>query len=141
EPVALDGRAVGRVAARPLRSHVDVPGVDNSQMDGFAVASADLAGPGAAVTLPLGPTIAAGDAPGRLGPGQARPIMTGAPLPDGAVIMVPVEASAQGRYDSDGEGGEGGRAEGEGAHATHGKAPATVTVRRTDAATGRIAHP
>ena len=46
------------VAARPLRSHVDVPGVDNSQMDGFALASADLAGPGAAVTLPLGPTIA-----------------------------------------------------------------------------------
>ena len=79
EPVALDGRAVGRVAAKPLRSHVDVPGVDNSQMDGFAVASADLAGPDAAVTLPLGPTIAAGDAPGRLGPGQARPIMTGAP--------------------------------------------------------------
>src|SRR5690606_38979533 len=138
EPVALDGRAVGRVAARPLRSHVDVPGVDNSQMDGFAVASADLAGPGAAVTLPLGPTIAAGDAPGRLGPGQARPIMTGAPLPDGADLVVPVEESAQGRFDSDGEGAEGGGAGGEGAHAAHGKDPATVTLTPADAAPGRF---
>lgn len=138
EPVALDGRAVGRVAARPLRSHVDVPGVDNSQMDGFAVASADLAGPGAAVTLPLGPTIAAGDAPGRLGPGQARPIMTGAPLPDGADLVVPVEESAQGRFDSDGAGAEGGGAGGEGAHAAHGTDPATVTLTPADAAPGRF---
>ena len=29
EVIALDGRAVGRIAARPQRALVDVPGVDN----------------------------------------------------------------------------------------------------------------
>ena len=99
EVVPLDGHAVGRVAVTGQRSRVDVPGLDNSQMDGFALAAADLAGTGEAVTLPLGPTIAAGDAPGTLAPGTARPIMTGAPIPAGADLVVPVEESAAGRFD------------------------------------------
>ncbi|WP_241237281.1 gephyrin-like molybdotransferase Glp [Brachybacterium saurashtrense] len=100
EVIALAGRAVGRVAASPLRALVDVPGVDNSQMDGFAVASTDLADLGAesVLDLPLGPTIAAGDAPSALAGGTARPIMTGAPLPDGADLVIPVEESADGRF-------------------------------------------
>src|SRR5699024_301304 len=99
EVVPLDGHAVGRVAVTGQRSRVDVPGLDNSQMDGFALAATDLAGTGEAVTLPLGPTIAAGDAPGTLAPGTARPIMTGAPIPAGAGLVVPVEESAAGRFD------------------------------------------
>lgn len=98
EVIALDGAAAGRVAVAEQRARVDVPGHDNSQMDGFALAAADLAGAGAAVTLPLGGMIAAGDAPGTLEPGTARPIMTGAPIPAGADLVIPVEESDPGRF-------------------------------------------
>jgi molybdopterin molybdotransferase len=91
ETVALDGAAVGRVAASGMRSRVD----------GYAVAAGDLAGDGARVSLPLGGMIAAGDAPGVLEPGTARPIMTGAPVPEGADLVVPVEESAAGRFGAD----------------------------------------
>ena len=98
EVIALDGAASGRVAARSLRALVDVPGLDDSQMDGYAVAAQDLAVDGAEVTLPLGPMIAAGSAPSTLAPGTARPIMTGAALPAGAELVIPVEESAPGCF-------------------------------------------
>ena len=98
EVIPLDGGAAGRIAHAEQRALVDLPGHDDSQMDGFAVSSADLAGDGTEVTLPLGLTIAAGDPPGELTPGTARPIMTGAPLPAGADLVLPVEESAQGRF-------------------------------------------
>jgi molybdopterin molybdotransferase len=98
EAIPLDGRAAGRMAVTEQRARVDVPGHDNAQMDGYALAAADLAAAGAAVTLPRGPMIAAGDAPGTLAPGTARPIMTGAPLPAGADLVVPVEESGEGRF-------------------------------------------
>ena len=122
EVVPLDGRAAGRVAATAQRSRVDVPGLDNSQMDGFALAAADLAGAGEAATLPLGPMIAAGDAPDALAPGTARPIMTGAPIPAGADLVVPVEESAAGRFDPAGGG----------------DAAAEVTLVPTSVASGRF---
>src|SRR5699024_5312415 len=122
EVVPLDGRAAGRVAATAQRSRVDVPGLDNSQLDGFALAAADLAGPGEAATLPLGPMIAAGDAPAALAPGTARPIMTGAPIPAGADLVVPVEESAAGRFDPAGGG----------------DAAAEVTLVPTSVASGRF---
>ena len=43
ERVALD-EALGRVLAEPVRSADDVPGFDNSAMDGYAVAAADTTG-------------------------------------------------------------------------------------------------
>lgn len=95
----VTGAAVGRVAAADRRAVVDVPGHDNSQMDGYAVTAADLSAAGAAVTLSLGPPIAAGDGPGRLLPHAARPIMTGAPVPDGADAIIPVEESAAGTFE------------------------------------------
>ena len=98
EVIPLDGGAAGRIAHAEQRALVDLPGHDDSQMDGFAVSTVDLSGDGAEVTLPLGPTIAAGDPPGELTPGTARPIMTGAPLPAGADLVLPVEESAQGRF-------------------------------------------
>lgn len=101
EVLPLDGRAAGRVAIAEQRSRVDVPGHDNSQMDGYALAAADLAGADQEVSMPLGPMIAAGDAPGTLEPGTARPIMTGAPIPAGADLVVPVEESGPGRFTPD----------------------------------------
>lgn len=97
-PVPLGAAALGRVAAQELRSPLDVPAADVSQMDGYAVRAADLPSPGEEVTLPLGSMIAAGDLPGELAPGTARAIMTGAPVPAGADLVVPVEESAAGRF-------------------------------------------
>ena len=104
----VSGAAVGRIAAGDSRARVDVPGHDNSQMDGFAVAAADLPESGA-IILPAGAAIAAGDAPGELAPGTTRPIMTGAPVPAGADAVVPVEESAAGAFDGPGraDGGDG----------------------------------
>ena len=108
EVLPLGALAVGRVARVDARSRVDVPGHDNSQMDGYAVCTAHLE---AALTadgsaaMPRGPMIAAGDAPGTLHAGTARPIMTGAPIPQGADAVIPVEESAAGRFES-GRGGE-----------------------------------
>lgn len=86
------GAATGRTLAADLVAPIDLPGFDNSQMDGFAVHSADLRE--VPITLPIGATIAAGDGhPARLPAGTATKIMTGAPLPDGADAVVPVEAT------------------------------------------------
>lgn len=84
-----------RVLARDVTSPVHVPPVANSQMDGFALNVASLAGTpdGTSITLPLGPLIAAGAAPSMLEAGTARPIMTGAPIPAGANAVIPVEAT------------------------------------------------
>lgn len=100
ERAPLGPSLLGRVVTEDVRARVDVPAADNSQMDGFALRAADLvtAGDGG-IELPLGPPIAAGDPPGTLAPGTARPIMTGAPIPAGADLVVPVEESAPGRFD------------------------------------------
>lgn len=84
-------RAAGRLLARPLHSPEDVPSGPVSAMDGFAVRSGDLSGT-AAVELPV-----VADLPARpgevapLAPGTAVRIMTGAPVPQGADLVVPVE--------------------------------------------------
>ena len=90
----------GRVISRRLTARTPVPGFDNSQMDGYAVRAADLADAtaGHPVTLPLGRATAAGDAPLRHEPGTASPIMTGAPVPEGADAVVPVEETHPPRF-------------------------------------------
>ena len=90
------GDALGLVLAADVTAAVDLPGFDNSAMDGYAVRAADLAGaaPGSPLTLPVDDDIAAGDTVAHvLAPGRALRIMTGAPLPDGADAVVPVEAT------------------------------------------------
>jgi molybdopterin molybdotransferase len=89
ERVPLE-RARGRVSAVPVLAPVDLPLFRNSQMDGFAVRSADL------VSLPsvleIGETIAAApSSPSAIRPGTAARIMTGAVVPEGADCVVPVE--------------------------------------------------
>ncbi|MET1133767.1 MAG: gephyrin-like molybdotransferase Glp [Aeromicrobium sp.] len=92
-------KLTGRLAA-PAVARLDVPGFDNSQMDGFAVHAADLARADIApVTLPTVAHVVAGDArPPRLDPGSVAPIMTGAPIPLGADAVVPVERTGPGDF-------------------------------------------
>jgi molybdopterin molybdotransferase len=79
--------ALGRVSAETVLSPVDLPLFRNSQMDGFAVRADEVPG-----TLPIVGTIAArAGSPAPLEPGTAVRIMTGAPVPDGATAIVPVE--------------------------------------------------
>ncbi|BAU46806.1 molybdopterin biosynthesis protein MoeA [Sulfurifustis variabilis] len=85
ETVTLD-RASGRYLAEAARARVDHPAFDNSAMDGYALRAADLAGAG--FVLPVRGASSCGDAPGRLDPGAAMRIFTGAPLPEGADTIV-----------------------------------------------------
>ncbi|WP_308465534.1 molybdopterin molybdotransferase MoeA [Rathayibacter soli] len=84
-----------RVLARDVAAALALPPFDNSQMDGYAVRAAELAGaaPETSVRIRVGMTIAAGDPVGVLAPGTAAPIMTGAPIPAGADAIVPIERS------------------------------------------------
>lgn len=80
--------ALGRVLARDIVSPIDVPGHDNSAMDGYAVRFSDLAAEGE-TRLPLAGTAFAGRAfEGSLAPGQCVRIMTGAVVPEGADTIV-----------------------------------------------------
>ncbi|MCK4976422.1 MAG: molybdopterin molybdotransferase MoeA [Anaerolineales bacterium] len=93
EIVPLKG-AVGRVLAQPLTSELDLPPFTNSSMDGFAVQSMDVssAKPAQPVILSVVGDIPAGKIPEMIvKAGQAVRIMTGAPIPDGADSVVPVE--------------------------------------------------
>jgi molybdopterin molybdotransferase len=80
--------ALGRVLAEDIRSTIDVPGQDNSAMDGYAMRFADLK-PDAPVTLRVAGTSFAGRPfEGTVGTGQAVRIMTGGIMPAGADTVV-----------------------------------------------------
>ncbi|MFC0682525.1 gephyrin-like molybdotransferase Glp [Lysobacter korlensis] len=91
---------LGRILAQDVHAGNALPPFDNSQMDGFAVRSAELAGAAAnrPVLLASSGTIPAGAPIGELPGGTAAPIMTGAPIPAGADAVVPVEATESGRF-------------------------------------------
>ncbi|NML60737.1 molybdopterin molybdotransferase MoeA [Massilia sp. RP-1-19] len=78
--------ANGRVLAAAQVSTLNVPSADNTQMDGYAVRSADCARGDA--TLAVGQRIPAGHVGQFLAPGQAARIFTGAMIPDGADAVV-----------------------------------------------------
>jgi molybdopterin molybdotransferase len=83
---------LGRRLAAPVHAVGDLPGFDNSAMDGYALRVADLGPAG----LPVAAHVPAGTAPGPLVPGTAQRIMTGAPLPAGVDTVVPVEFTDDG---------------------------------------------
>lgn len=89
-------RAHGRVLAQDIVAGLDVPGFDNSAMDGFALRHADLAR-AAADGLALCGEQFAGPALGlRIGPGQCARITTGAPMPEGAdTVLIKENARVQ----------------------------------------------
>jgi molybdopterin molybdotransferase len=95
EPVRVPTTAGrGLVLAEAVTSRLDLPGFDNSAMDGYAVRVADCVGasPDQPIHLPVTMDIAAGDTRRlRLEPGAVARIMTGAPVPEGAEAIVPVE--------------------------------------------------
>ena len=93
-PVAA---AHGRVLARDVAAAVALPGFDNSAMDGYAARWAEVER--TPVTLPVADDIPAGRTDVvPLAPGTVQRIMTGAPLPAGADVVVPVELT-DGRTD------------------------------------------
>jgi len=86
--------ALGRVLAEEICSPRDIPGFDNSAMDGYAVRAADIeaASESNPIRLKVLETVGAGVVPStRVAAGQAVRTMTGAPLADGADAIVPVE--------------------------------------------------
>lgn len=81
--------AEGRVLAMPVDSLVDLPPFDNAAMDGYALAwQEDLA---AGREFEVCAEQAAGEGQSRLKADGATAIMTGARLPDGTGLVVPVE--------------------------------------------------
>src|SRR5665213_666156 len=94
EPRRL-AEALGCALARDLMAPIDVPPFDRSNVDGFAVRSADLAAAGEATPVRLvlnDEVIACGVAPTRpVLSGTATAIATGGPVPRGADAIVMVE--------------------------------------------------
>ncbi|HVA79777.1 MAG TPA: hypothetical protein VNF29_02510, partial [Candidatus Binataceae bacterium] len=86
--------ALGRVLAEEIRAPRDIPGFDNSAMDGYAVRAADIAAASEThpVRLSVVETVPAGRMPEhQVAPGQCARTMTGAPIAPGADAIVPVE--------------------------------------------------
>ncbi len=79
-------QASGRVLARAQTSTMDVPPMDNSSMDGYAVRTGDLSSP--EKKLKVSQKIMAGAAGKPLEPGTVARIFTGAPIPKGADAVV-----------------------------------------------------
>ena len=85
---------LGQVLAEDIYSTINIPPLDNSAMDGFAVRSQDTSGasPESPIFLRVIDTIMAGHVSHyEVEPGTAARIMTGAPIPKGADSVVRFE--------------------------------------------------
>ena len=91
EEVAMQA-ALGRVLAQDVSCLVDVPPLDNTSMDGYAVRTADTKTPGN--ILKVAQRIPAGSVGTTLEPGTVARIFTGAPIPPGADAVVMQEDCA-----------------------------------------------
>ncbi|MEL4359117.1 MULTISPECIES: molybdopterin molybdotransferase MoeA [unclassified Luteococcus] len=79
----------GLLLAGHVRAVIPVPAFDCSAMDGFCLRRSDLAT--TPMVLPVDGELPAGAAPFSPAPGHAVRIMTGARIPDGCDVVVPVE--------------------------------------------------
>jgi len=89
---------LGQVLAEDIFSEINIPPLDNSAMDGFAVRAADTSGasPKSPRILRVIDTVVAGDiSQAKVEPGTAVRIMTGAPIPKGADAVVKFENTDQ----------------------------------------------
>ncbi len=83
-----------RILASDIVSDVEVPCFDRAMMDGYAVQAADTTGASAYNRLRLtivGQVLPGQQFSGKLAPGQAVSIMTGAAIPHGADAVLPAE--------------------------------------------------
>jgi molybdopterin molybdotransferase len=94
EDVALDA-ASGRTLASHLAATRTQPPFAASAMDGYAVRAADVAAAPATLAV-IGRSVAGEAFRGRVGPGEAVRIFTGAPVPDGADAIVIQEDTDRG---------------------------------------------
>jgi len=83
--------ALGRVLAQDVISPISVPPHDNSAMDGFAFAGAQLSANTALTLKVIGTALAGKGWAGKVGPGECVKIMTGAIMPAGLDTVVPQE--------------------------------------------------
>jgi molybdopterin molybdotransferase len=86
--------ALGQVLAEDIVAPFDIPPLDNTAMDGYAVRAADTTGSTEQTpcTLKVVADLAAGYVlESSIGPGEAVRIMTGAPMPPGSDAIVPFE--------------------------------------------------
>lgn len=95
------GDALGRGLAAEIEAPLDLPPFPNSQMDGFAIRSADV--PAGGAELHVAAPVPAGAEPAPLTPGTAAPIMTGAMIPPGADAVVPIEQALPDVFPAPGE--------------------------------------
>ncbi len=97
ERVAMQA-ALGRVLSENVNSLVDVPPLDNTSMDGYAVRTADAQTTGS--TLKIAQRIPAGSMGTALEPGTAARIFTGAPVPPGAdAVVMQEDCAVEGQSD------------------------------------------
>ena len=78
----------GRVLAEDIVSGIDVPSFDRSDMDGYAIRDQDLDGRRFKL---VGEIHAGGDLEVTIGEGECSWVATGANIPDGANLVIPVE--------------------------------------------------
>jgi molybdopterin molybdotransferase len=89
---------LGQVLAEDVISEINIPPLDNSAMDGYAVRAADTKGASrkSPRILRVIDTVVAGSIPKtKVEPGTAVRIMTGAPIPKGADAIVKFEDTDQ----------------------------------------------
>ena len=97
EEVAMQA-ALGRVLSEDVSSLVDVPPLDNTSMDGYAVRTADTQTAGS--ILKIAQRIPAGSMGVQLEPGTVARIFTGAPVPPGAdAVVMQEDCSIEGQAD------------------------------------------
>ena len=87
EAVSLDG-SLGRILASDIHSTINVPGFDNSAMDGYTIALNDTQVAQENLSFDVVDRIAAGSTGNDLKIGNAARIFTGAPIPNGANTVV-----------------------------------------------------
>lgn len=95
EHVSLQ-EARGRILAEDIISGVNVPGFNRSMMDGYAVRAEETYGATSYNALPfriIGTSLPGNPFTGIVTPGDTVRIMTGAPMPDGANAVLPVEGT------------------------------------------------
>lgn len=84
---------LGRVLGEDVIAPMNVPGHDNSAMDGYALRHAELAAEAETKLVIVGTALAGRAFEGRLPPGSALRIMTGAIVPEGLDTIVPQEVT------------------------------------------------